>query len=74
MINGTFPLNFLYPQTLEAPKGTSVRDDEMKGDLESQIINLWLASVTPRKMVDITDVFFGFLSNHKSIMYIVDWR
>lgn len=40
MINGTFPLNFFYPQTLEAPKGSSVRDDEMKGDLESQIINL----------------------------------
>lgn len=39
MIYGAFSLNFLHPQTLETPKGTYVRDDEMKSDLESQIID-----------------------------------
>lgn len=39
MIYGAFSLNFLHPQTLEAPKGTYFRDDEMKSDLESQIID-----------------------------------
>lgn len=58
MIYGAFSLYFLHPQTLEAPKGTYVRDDEMKSDLESQIIDPWLASLATRKMDDITGMLF----------------